>query len=67
MREISAYIAEVLRIREELKETIFLGDFLDLLEVSVAPRPNCKSSDPSRQWRAGVHRSHCRFQESGSS
>src|SRR6266851_1208803 len=42
MREISAYVAEVLRIRDELKETIFLGEFLDVLEVSVSPHPNLK-------------------------
>src|SRR5712692_4193361 len=32
-----AYVAEVLRIRDELKETVFLGEFLDMLEVSVSP------------------------------
>jgi len=42
MREITAYIAEVLRLRDDLKETIFLGEFLDVLEVSVCPHPNLK-------------------------
>ena len=37
-----AYVAEVLRIRDELKETVFLGEFLDMLEVSVSPHPNLK-------------------------
>lgn len=34
-RPISTYIADVLRIREELKDTIFTGEFLDTLEASV--------------------------------
>ena len=42
MQDISRYIAEVLRIREELKDTIFLGEFLDVLEVSVSAHPNLK-------------------------
>jgi hypothetical protein len=32
---ISTYVAELLRIRNTLKETIFFGDFLDTLEVEV--------------------------------
>jgi hypothetical protein len=35
MRPLSAYIREILRIREALKETIFFGDFLDTLETRV--------------------------------
>lgn len=35
MRPLSAYIREVLRIREALKETLFLGEFLDTLQVRV--------------------------------
>jgi hypothetical protein len=42
MHGISAYIAEVLRIRDELKDTIFLGEFLDVLEVSVSAHPSLK-------------------------
>ncbi len=42
MKEISAYVAEVLRIREELNETIFLGGFLDVLEVSVSQHAHLK-------------------------
>jgi Domain of unknown function (DUF6259) len=42
MREISAYVAEVLRIRDELKEVIFLGEFLDVLGVSVSPHAHLK-------------------------
>ena len=38
MRPISGYIREIIRIREleELKDTIFLGEFLDTLQVDVA-------------------------------
>ncbi len=37
MRPISGYIREIIRIREleELKDTIFLGEFLDTLQVDV--------------------------------
>jgi len=42
LRQISQYIAEVLRIRGELKDTIFLGEFLDTLEVSVEAAENLK-------------------------
>jgi hypothetical protein len=37
MRPISSYIREIVRIREleELKDTIFLGEFLDTLQVDV--------------------------------
>jgi len=41
-RELSKYIAEVLSIREELKETIYLGDFLDTLEAFVKSSENVK-------------------------
>jgi hypothetical protein len=41
-RPISMYIAEVLRIRNELKETLFLGEFLDNLEVSVSEQEHLK-------------------------
>ena len=34
-RTISAYIREIIRIREELQDTIFFGEFLDKLEVEV--------------------------------
>jgi hypothetical protein len=34
-RPVSTYIREAIRIRDELKETIFLGEFLDDLEVDV--------------------------------
>ncbi len=34
-RTISAYIGEIIRIREELKGIIFFGEFLDKLEVEV--------------------------------
>ena len=34
-RVISAYIREIIRIREELKDVIFFGEFLDRLEVDV--------------------------------
>jgi hypothetical protein len=42
MRPIASYIAELLSIRDELKETIFLGDFLDVLEASIEPSPGLK-------------------------
>lgn len=41
-RPISTYMAEVLRIRDELKETIFFGEFLDNLEVSINGREQLK-------------------------
>ena len=39
-KSLSNYIKEIIRIREHLKDTIFLGDFLDDLEVDVQPAPN---------------------------
>jgi len=33
---ISTYVAELLRIRAELKDTLYFGDFLDSLEVTVS-------------------------------
>ncbi|HEV8634931.1 MAG TPA: DUF6259 domain-containing protein [Chloroflexota bacterium] len=42
MRPIATYVAELLRIRRELEDTIFLGEFLDVLEVTVAPHPHLK-------------------------
>lgn len=39
-RPLSDYIRETLRIREELKDTIFLGDFLDDQEVAVETAEN---------------------------
>jgi hypothetical protein len=42
MRPIATYVAELLRIREGLKETIFFGEFLDVLETSVASSPHLK-------------------------
>ncbi|MBI4531867.1 MAG: hypothetical protein HY709_10155, partial [Candidatus Latescibacteria bacterium] len=44
---ISTYIAEVLRLRDELSDTIFLGEFLDTLEVTVTG---------SEQVRYATHR-----------
>jgi hypothetical protein len=41
-RPISSYIAEVLRIRNELKETIFFGEFMDNLEVAVSEHEHLK-------------------------
>ena len=41
-RPISTYIKEVIRIREELKDTIFLGEFLDDQEVAVEARAGLK-------------------------
>jgi hypothetical protein len=41
-RELSRYIAEVIRLREELKETIFLGEFLDTLEGCVQAGENVR-------------------------
>jgi len=35
MRPLSKYIREVLRIREELEDTIYYGEFLDKLEATV--------------------------------
>ncbi|MFH1008576.1 MAG: DUF6259 domain-containing protein [Candidatus Latescibacterota bacterium] len=35
MRPLSTYIREILRMREELKDTIFMGEFLDTLETHV--------------------------------
>jgi len=43
-RPISTYIREVGRIREELKETILFGDFLDDLEVTVEAGEHVKYS-----------------------
>lgn len=34
-RPVSTYIRELIRIREQLKDTIFFGEFLDKLEVAV--------------------------------
>jgi hypothetical protein len=42
MRPIATYVAELLRIRKELADTIFFGDFLDVLEVDVAPHPHLR-------------------------
>jgi hypothetical protein len=39
-KPISEYIREVIRIREELKDTIYLGDFLDNQEVVVEAAQN---------------------------
>ena len=43
-RPISAYIREVIRIREELKDTILFGEFLDTLEVTVEAGDHVKYS-----------------------
>jgi hypothetical protein len=39
---LSVYIREILRLREELKDTIYMGEFLDVLEVQVETRSNIK-------------------------
>lgn len=44
MRKLSAYIGEILRIREELKDTVFLGEFLDILQVYVEAPEDIKFS-----------------------
>ena len=41
-RQLSAYIREILRLREELKDTIYLGEFLDVLEVQVEAHADIK-------------------------
>ena len=46
-KPLSNYIREVQRIREELKETIYMGEFLDNLEAVV---------EVSDDMRYGVHR-----------
>ena len=38
MRQLARYIKEAIRIRDEIKDTIFLGEFLDNLEAAVQPR-----------------------------
>ena len=43
-RPISAYIREVIRIREELKDTLLFGEFLDNLEVTVEAGEHVKYS-----------------------
>lgn len=42
MRPLAGYIREVLRIREELADTLYLGEFLDHQEVRVLERPQLK-------------------------
>jgi hypothetical protein len=42
MAELARYIKECIRVREQLKDTIFLGDFMDQLEAMVAPKPSLK-------------------------
>jgi hypothetical protein len=39
MRPLSAYIREVLRIREELRDVVYEGEFLDILEARVTHDP----------------------------
>ena len=39
---LSAYIHEILRLREELKGTIYLGEFMDVLEVQVETHSEVK-------------------------
>ena len=39
MRPLSAYIREVLRIREELRDYVYAGEFLDVLEARVTHDP----------------------------
>jgi hypothetical protein len=34
-RPLSTYIREILRLREELRDTVFMGEFLDTLEAQV--------------------------------
>ena len=46
-RVISTYVREAIRIREELKDTIFFGEFLDDLEVEVRA---------AKHLHFGVHR-----------
>ena len=46
-KPLSSYIKEVQRIREELKETIYMGEYLDNLEADV---------EVSEDMRYGVHR-----------
>jgi hypothetical protein len=48
---ISTYVAELLRIRDELKETLFFGEFLDTLEAEVAA---CEG--PADALKYNVHR-----------
>ena len=42
MRELAEYIREVLRIREQLKDAIFFGEYLDTLEVTVETPENVR-------------------------
>jgi hypothetical protein len=61
MPELARYIKEALRIREELKDTIFLGEFLDNLEATVAPRPSLRWNthrNPTTARRACVLVNH---------
>jgi len=56
-RELSAYIAEVLRIREELRDFLLFGEFLDVLGVTVATHEHVMFSthrDPKTGARACV-------------
>ena len=46
-KPLSSYIKEIQRIREELKETIYMGEYLDHLEADV---------EVTQDMRYGVHR-----------
>jgi hypothetical protein len=42
MRPVAKYLKEAVRIRQKLADTIFLGEFLDTLEVSVQPHQHLR-------------------------
>ena len=61
-RTISAYIREIIRIREELKGIIFFGEFLDKLGVEVRAAEHLQYSvhrNPKTGKRACVLVNHC--------
>jgi hypothetical protein len=54
---LSEYIAEVMRVREDLEDIIFFGEFLDNLETTVNAHENvkyCSHRDPATGRRACV-------------
>ncbi len=61
MRALGRYIREALRIRQLLRRTIFLGEFLDTLEAEVEPRAQLRYNthrDPATGRRACVLANH---------
>ena len=57
MKPLSGYIKEVLKIREELKDIIYFGEFIDNLQVQVEKQENTGYSvhiDPKTGKRACI-------------